>query len=92
VGFSQNSYAGLFEGSVLMAGGVWIYGSLNEPRGSFRIDHPLDPANKYLAHSFVESPETLNVYDGVVGLDARGKAQVDLPDWFEVLNRSLPID
>ena len=88
-GLSQNSYAGLFEGNVLMAGSVWIYGSLSKPGGSFRIDHPLDPANKYLAHSFVESPEMLNVYDGVVELDARGEAQVDLPDWFEALNRSF---
>jgi hypothetical protein len=32
-------------------------------------DHPLDSANKYMNHSFVESPEMKNVYDGVAVLD-----------------------
>jgi len=43
--------------------------------GSFKIDHPLDPANKFLYHSFVESPDMKNVYDGVVTLDAKGEAR-----------------
>ena len=29
---------------------------------AFRIDHPLDPENKYLLHYCAEGPEPLNVY------------------------------
>jgi hypothetical protein len=48
------------------------------PLKFFRIDHPLDPANKYLNHSAVESPDMKNIYDGVVTLDADGEAVVEL--------------
>ena len=40
----------------------------------------------YLSHSFVESPDMKNVYDGVAVLDAKGTAWVTLPEWFEALN------
>jgi hypothetical protein len=30
----------------------------------FKIDHPLDPANKYLVHASVESSEMMNIYTG----------------------------
>jgi hypothetical protein len=56
---------------------------------SFKIDNPLDPANKYLCHSFVESPDMKNVYDGVVVLDRKGKAEIELPDWFGALNKDF---
>ena len=55
--------------------------------GTFKIDHPLDPANKYLSHSFVESPDMMNIYNGNVVTDANGEAVVELPDYFEALNR-----
>ncbi len=57
--------------------------------GSFRIDHPLDPGNKYLYHSFVESPDMMNIYNGNVTTDERGYATVELPNWFEALNRDF---
>ena len=57
-----------------------------ESAGAFRIDHPLDPENKYLSHSFVESPDMKNIYDGVAVFDGAGEAIVALPDWFEALN------
>jgi hypothetical protein len=66
-----------------------IIGPLSKPGGSFKIDHPLDPAGKYLYHSFVESPDMKNVYDGTVVLDTNGRATVELPDWFEALNRDF---
>jgi len=66
-----------------------IVGIIVKSAGSFRIDHPLDPANKYLCHSFVESPDMKNIYDGVVMLDGSGEAWVDLPDWFDALNRDF---
>ena len=55
----------------ILNGKVKITGNLEKAGGSFKIDHPLDPANKYLYHSFVESPDMKNVYDGVVVLDER---------------------
>jgi hypothetical protein len=73
--------------AVFAAGDATVTGSLSKSGGSFRIDHPLDPANKYLYHSFVESPDMKNVYDGTVTLDADGRAVVGLADWFETLNR-----
>jgi hypothetical protein len=82
-GYSLYNYAGYFEGKVK------ITGNLEKPAGQFKIDHPLDPENKYLQHSFVESPEMMNVYNGNVILDEKGEAWVELPDWFDVLNRDF---
>ncbi|NOZ94920.1 MAG: hypothetical protein GXP47_09310, partial [Acidobacteria bacterium] len=76
-------YAGYFSGN------VHINGTLSKSAGSFRIDHPLDPAHKYLYHSFVESPDMMNIYNGNVVLDATGEAVVQLPDWFEALNEDF---
>jgi len=70
-------------------GNVNVTGTLSKGAGSFKIDHPLDPANKYLYHSFVESPDMMNVYNGNVTTDASGLATVELPDWFEALNRDF---
>jgi hypothetical protein len=74
-------------GNGYFAGNLNVTGNVSKGSGSFKIDHPLDPANKYLSHSFVESPDMMNVYNGVVALDARGSAWVDLPDYFQTLNR-----
>jgi hypothetical protein len=82
-GFSDTSDAGYFGGNVTVAG------NLTKGSGSFKIDHPLDPADKYLYHSFVESPDMKNIYDGVATLDESGNAVVSLPDWFEALNRDF---
>ena len=92
-GMSSNS-AGLygnssFDYAAVLNGKVKITGNLEKAGGSFKIDHPLDPANKYLCHSFVESPDMKNVYDGVVVLDNKGKAEIELPDWFGVLNKDF---
>ena len=76
-------YAGWFQGNVNVSG------TLSKSGGSFKIDHPLDPANKYLSHSFVESPDMLNIYNGNITTDARGYATVTLPEWFEALNRDF---
>jgi len=71
------------------AGNATVTGTLAKGGGSFRIDHPLAPADKFLYHSFVESPDMMNVYNGTVVLDRRGRATVQLPDWFEALNRDF---
>lgn len=75
--------------AIVVDGDVKINGVLSKQSGQFRIDHPLDPTNKYLNHSFVESPDMKNIYDGVVVLDSNGEAIVNLPSWFEVLNKDL---
>lgn len=74
------NYAGYF------AGNVYVGGTLSKAGGTFRIDHPQDPENKYLVHSFVESPEMLNVYRGHVTTDAQGRATATLPAYFEAEN------
>ena len=71
------------------AGDVAISGTLIKGGGSFKIDHPLDPTNRYLSHSFVESPDMMNVYNGNATLDSTGEAWVALPEWFEALNRDF---
>lgn len=78
-----SGWAGNFWGAVEVTGPVYKSG------GGFKIDHPLAPANMYLSHSFVESDEMKNVYDGVVKLDRDGRASVRLPKWFETLNRDF---
>jgi hypothetical protein len=80
---ATNTHAGYFVGD------VHVTGNLTKGSGAFKIDHPLDPANKYLSHSFVESPDMKNVYDGVAMLDANGEASVTLPHYFEALNRDF---
>lgn len=54
---------------------------------AFQIDHPLDPENYFLNHFCVEAPDPMNAYSGVVTLDANGEAWVQLPDYFEAINR-----
>ena len=73
--------AGYFSGNVYVAGTLGASGVK-----SFRIDYPLDPANKYLLHYAVESPQVQNQYNGTVSLDANGEAVVDLPEYFSSVN------
>lgn len=77
------SLAGLFIGDVVVEGNLTIDGTVSTPGSIARIDHPLDPANRYLDHALVESSEMLNVYSGTAVLDASGEAVVRLPEWFE---------
>jgi len=82
-GYNPGHLAGSFTGN------VDVSGSLSKGGGSFRIDHPLDPEGRYLSHSFVESPDMMNIYNGNIVLDSEGHAWVELPDWFEALNRDF---
>jgi len=74
---------------LLVLGDVLISGSLLKSSGSFRIDYPLDPAHKFLYHSFVESPDMMNIYNGIATLDEHGAAVVQLPAYFEALNQDF---
>jgi hypothetical protein len=88
--FASGSQSGITAASSGLAGqffgDVNITGTLSKGGGGFRIDHPLDPEHKYLSHSFVESPEMLNVYRGTVTTNASGGATIELPNYVEALN------
>ncbi len=70
-------------------GNLFVNGTVTSPLKVSRIDHPLDPTNKYLDHSSIESSEMLNVYSGNATLDASGEALVSLPEWFESVNKDF---
>lgn len=77
------AFAGYFSGKVS------VFGTLYKTAGSFLIDHPLDPANRTLTHSFVESPDMKNIYDGVAVADDKGELVVEMPPYFEALDMDL---
>ncbi len=79
-GVGVAAFAGYFDGNIEVTGTV--FGGAKD----FKIDHPLDPANKYLYHASVESSEMMNIYTGNVITDELGMATVKLPDWFEAEN------
>ena len=82
-----DTYGVYSDGDAFVDGDLNVEGAITKGSGTFKIDHPLDPANKYLSHSFVESPDMMNIYNGNVTTDANGVAVVELPDYFEALNR-----
>jgi hypothetical protein len=86
-GNGANGYSGFFQnGDVIVEGNLSVNGAIVGATKNFRIDHPLDPANKYLYHASVESSEMMNIYTGNVVLDGGGSATVVLPGWFEAVN------
>jgi hypothetical protein len=78
---SSSGWAGYFQGNVN------VTGALSAGVKDFKIDDPLDPANKYLYHTSVESPDMMDIYNGNVTTDANGEALVSMPAYFEALNR-----
>ncbi|MBI1761705.1 MAG: hypothetical protein HYR56_09750 [Acidobacteria bacterium] len=94
-GRNNSGRAGVFEGAVAIGnfgaspGNLSVAGTVTKGGGAFKIDHPLDPENKYLYHSFVESPEMMNIYNGNLTTDDQGNASVTMPEWFEALNRDF---
>ncbi len=77
------------EGNVQIPGNLYVTGEVEKGGGTFKIDDPIDPANQYLSHSFVESPDMMNIYNGNVSTDANGLATVEMPAWFEALNANF---
>ncbi len=77
---------GDFNGGDPLSYAGYFAGRLGAAVKLFQIDHPLDPENRYLNHTSVESDEMKNVYDGIAVCDAKGQAWVQLPNWFEALN------
>jgi len=75
-----SGFAGNFSGNLNVSGAIFAGAK------DFKIDHPLDPANKYLLHASVESSEMMNIYTGNVTTDAQGEATVRFPEWLDALN------
>jgi hypothetical protein len=73
-----------FVGKVQVMGDFLVTG-----KKEFHIDHPLDPANKYLNHFAIESNEVLDTYSGNVTTDGGGTATVTLPNYFQALNTNF---
>jgi hypothetical protein len=80
----------------LTAGGETVIASFDRDTNgfaagikAFKIDHPLDPLNKVLYHSCVESPDMMNIYNGTTVTDATGYATIQLPAYFNALNRDF---
>jgi len=74
----------VFSNDVAILGDFTVNGTKN-----FRIDHPLDPTNKYLYHAAIESSEVLNQYSGNAILDDKGEARVEFPAWFGAINEDF---
>jgi hypothetical protein len=72
--------------AAVFTGDIVVTGEVNSTVKLFKIDHPQDPANRYLVHASVESSETMNIYTGNVVLDEGGAAVVQLPGWFQAEN------
>ena len=82
-GTGATNYAGYFVGNIN------VTGTVVKSVSKTKIDHPLDPKNKFLIHSSVESDKMMNIYNGNAILDNDGKAIVTLPEWFEVFNTDV---
>jgi hypothetical protein len=83
------SATGVNSKAARFVGNVDVVGNLTKSGGTFKIDHPQDPGNKYLIHSFVESPDMMNVYNGNITTSSNGEAVVKLPTYFEAENKDF---
>ncbi len=77
-------YAGYFTGRVNITGDLTVGGTKN-----FRIDHPADPQNKYLQHFCSESNVPLNMYTGNATTGPDGVADIELPEYFTLINKDF---
>jgi len=86
---SKYQVASIDSTGMSIKGNLTVSGSVSKGGGSFKIDHPLDPENSYLSHSFVESPDMMNIYNGNITTDKDGFATVMLPTYFQALNQDF---
>jgi len=84
-GFTATNSYGIYQASSgannYFAGDLDIGGELSKGSGTFKIDHPLFPTEKFLYHGFVEAPQYDLIYRGIVQLVA-GKATIDIDATF----------
>ncbi len=78
--------AGVFEGDVEVASDITIGGTMSAAAKAFKIDHPLDPDNKFLVHNSIESNERINIYSGNIITNDEGFSTVELPQYMSALN------
>ncbi len=89
-GAGSGTIYGVYGSASTAASGYAVYASGDMGASGlkpFRIDHPDDPANKYLLHYATESPEVMNFYSGKVLIDNAGEAVIELPAYFAKINR-----
>jgi hypothetical protein len=87
-GYAYNgttNWAGYFEGNVN------VTGTVVKSKEEVKVDHPLDPENKFLVHSGVGSSEMLNIYNGNAVIGKDGSVVVELPEWFEAYNKDFQV-
>jgi hypothetical protein len=90
-GASSGTTHGVF-GTATSSGGYAVYSQgrfAATGTKNFQIDHPRDPENKYINHFAAEAPEPYNIYRGNTIMDDAGQARVQLPDYFEDINRDF---
>ncbi|MEP0773701.1 MAG: hypothetical protein HRF46_05015 [Acidobacteriota bacterium] len=75
-GSSSNGYAAFWNGAVGQNGPATMAAA------AVRVDHPADPAERYLELPLAASGERTVTLDGAVHLDGAGAAEVRLPAWF----------
>jgi len=81
--------AASFEGDVDIASDLDVGGSFSAAAKAFKIDHPLDPDNKFLVHNSIESNERINIYSGNITTNDEGYATVELPEYMNALNKDF---
>ena len=82
-------WAGWFEGNAKVTNNLYVTGNIYKASSTFKIDHPLDPTNKNLYHFAVESPNMMNIYNGNAITNNNGDATIELPEWFQALNKDF---
>lgn len=75
--------------SSTVTGNASVIAALSKGSGTFVMDHPTNPRNWLLYHSFVESPDVMNIYDGIATLNGEGNATIELPNYFLALNKDF---
>jgi hypothetical protein len=85
---SSYSNSAAFNGQTATASSQTRVGTISKAAGTFTIDHPTQPLNRIMNHYFVESPEMVLIYRGVAIIGSEGRAEVQLPDYFDALNRN----
>ncbi|NOR45430.1 MAG: hypothetical protein GQ534_07570 [Candidatus Delongbacteria bacterium] len=77
------NWAGYFSGDIN------VTGTVVKSADQVKIDHPLDPENKFLYHADISSDKMTNIYHGNVILDNDGKATIKMAEWIEDINRDF---
>jgi len=93
---SGEGFAGYFKGDISVDQRAFIHelyvgycSGCGVGPNPLKVDHPQDPAHKYLQHAMVASSEQLDLYSGNAVTDGKGFVTVRLPSWFEALNRDF---